>query len=217
MDQVLYEFRTAIRTSNPTLLASTITPAPPSHDPGRLYALLRSTNAFSIEADVRYGIAYNNREVSLRKSQSAAWLDVYVAYYKVIALVLDAEEKTNQDKVGEADWNGVYDAWKDVVTALIKGYTSGNFDGWTINCLYVAGRYLREFALKADDASTMTKGAITFNSGLQDDVVGALDKHDKLEDAAMVMNRLFGLCMSDRCVSLIPLYHSNVRQQDFNI
>ncbi|KAI9689879.1 MAG: COP9 signalosome (CSN) subunit [Bathelium mastoideum] len=198
MEQVLYDFRTAIRASNASLLASTITPAPPPHDPGRLYAILRSTNSYGVEADVRYGITYNSREISLRKGQSAAWLDVYIAYYKVISLVLDAEEKTNQNKFGEADWNGVYEAWKELVSSLIKGYTGGHFDGWTTPCLYVAGRYLREFALKADEANTLIKGAVTFNSGLQDDVVGALEKHDKLEDAAMILNRIFGLCISDR-------------------
>ena len=200
MDQVLNEFHTAIRTSNASMLASTITPAAPPHDPGRLYAVFRSTNPYSIGADVRYGISYNNRDISLDRAQSSAWLDVFVAYYKVISLVLEAEEKTNQGKLLEADWNRVYDAWKDVVTGLIKGYTGGNFDGWTTPCLYVAGRYLRQFAIKADEANTRTKGAITFNSGLQDDVVGATSKNDKLEDAARIINRIFGLCLSDMYV-----------------
>ena len=198
MEQVLYDFRTAIRTLNASTLASTITPAPPPHDPGRLYAILRSTNSYSIEADVRYGLTYNNREISLTKSESAAWLDVYIAYYKVIVLVLEAEEKTNQGKLLEADWNRVYESWKELVNGLIKGYSGGNFDGWTTPCLYVAGRYLREFAMKADEANVKTKGAVTFNSGLQDDVVGALDRNDKLEDAARIINRLFSLCISDR-------------------
>ncbi|KAL9063928.1 MAG: hypothetical protein Q9157_008030, partial [Trypethelium eluteriae] len=198
MDTVLYEFRTAIRTSNASLLASTITPAPPAHDPGRLYAILRSTNSYSIEADVRYGLMQNNREISLTKARSAAWLDVYIAYYKVVVVLLDAEEKTNQGKLLEADWNRVYEAWKELVTTLIKGFNAGHFEGWTTPCLYVAVRCLREFAIKADEANTRTKGAITFNSGLQDDVVGALDKNDKLEDAARVINRIFGLCISDR-------------------
>ncbi|KAI9704046.1 MAG: COP9 signalosome (CSN) subunit [Bogoriella megaspora] len=197
MEQMFNEFHTAILTTNSSLLASTVTPAAPHHDPGRLYSILRSTNAYSIEADVRYGLNYG-REASLRKAQSAAWVDVYTAYYKVISLVLAAEEKTNQGKLREANWNAVYDAWKEVSNALVKGFNGGHIEGWATPCLYVAGRYLREFAIKADEASVKTKGAVTFNAGFQDDIVGALDNQEKLEDAARQINRVFSLCLTDR-------------------
>jgi COP9 signalosome complex subunit 12 len=197
MDNLLYYFRSAIQSNNAQALASTITPAAPPNNPGLLYAILRSSSNYDIEAEVRYGLS-NNRGFNLKKQQSAAWLEIYVAYYKVVAALVDAEEKTNQNKLNEADWGAVYECWKDVTNGLVKGFNSGHFENWMTPCLYVAGRYLRIFAIKADDAKTKTQGAVTFNAGFQDDIVGALGKNEKLEDAARQINRIFSLCLSDR-------------------
>ena len=59
---------------------------------------------------------------------------------------------------------------------------------------------MRKFAIKADEQAELQKGSVTFNAGFQDDVVGALEKHEKLEDAGRQINRMFALCHSDRYV-----------------
>jgi hypothetical protein len=96
----------------------------------------------------------------------------------------------------------VYEAWKDVVNALVKGYNSTAFYAWTIPCLYVAGKYLRVFAIKADDSAALQTGnGLAYGGGIQEeDAFGTGGKHEKLEDAARQINKIFGLCVSDRYV-----------------
>ncbi len=81
--------------------------------------------------------------------------------------------------------------------ALIRGYSSGSFEAWTIPCLYVSGRYLRVFAIKADE-SVGNSG--TDAVGFQDDFNPEAGKNEKLEDSTRVLNRMFQLCVSDRFV-----------------
>jgi COP9 signalosome complex subunit 12 len=91
----------------------------------------------------------------------------------------------------------VYEAWKEMTNALIRGYSSGGFEAWTVPCLYVTGKYLRIFAIKADEE---TGSKVVFGEGYQDDFNPEAGKNEKLEDAARVLNRIFQLCISDRHV-----------------
>ena len=77
------------------------------------------------------------------------------------------------------------------------------FDAWTIPCLYSTCKYLRIFAIKAD-VSSKQKGEATFNTGFEDDVVDEEGGNEKLEDGARQINKVFGLCLSDRA----PLHES---------
>ena len=45
--------------------------------------------------------------------------------------------------------------------ALIRGYTNCGFEAWTVPCLYVAGKYMRIFAIKADEGAASTSGSVT--------------------------------------------------------
>ncbi|KAK5139165.1 hypothetical protein LTR04_003833, partial [Oleoguttula sp. CCFEE 6159] len=191
------DFRRAVQNEDGYLLASTITPRAPEHDGGRLYDFYRTTNHYSVQTDFRYAIVYNNT-AGLSKTEGNHWLEVYVVYWKAIGQLLVAEELTNQGKDKKAEWNKVYDAWKDVANALIKGYSGSAFPAWTIPCLYVAGKYLRAFAIKSDAATAKFRKNTTFNAGLQDDIAGAMSTNEKLEDAARQINRMFSLCISDR-------------------
>lgn len=65
-------------------------------------------------------------------------------------------------------------------------------------CLYVAGKYLRVFAIKADEGLLNSTASVT---NFQDDINPEAEKNEKLEDAARQLNRIFQLCLSDRCVS----------------
>jgi len=227
MEAVFNDFKQALDAQNGYALASTISPIAPAHDAGRLYSFYRSSNAFSIQTDVRYAIIYNN-DVHLTKAEGTAWLEVFVAYWKAIGEILAAEEVTNQGKNAETNWSKVYEAWKDMVNALIKGYQSAaSFPAWTVPCLYTAGKYLRHFAIKADESAAKAEGNVTFNAGFQDDVVSAIGKHEKLEDAARQLQRIFSLCISDRygtttaavaeservCVNSVPQsFHRRITQ-----
>ncbi|KAK8222434.1 COP9 signalosome complex subunit 12 [Phyllosticta paracitricarpa] len=195
MDALIDSFRRARAGGDGYALASTITPVPPKKDAGLLYAFYRSTNAFSVQSDVRHRLA-SNHALHMPKAEASAWTEVLVAYWKAIGEILAAEETTFQKR--DADWAKVYDAWKDLVNALIKGYSANHFPAWTIPCLYVASRYLRIFAIKADEVAAKAKTKPTFSSGLQDDIAGTFGKNDKLEDAARQINRIFSLCISDR-------------------
>lgn len=90
---------------------------------------------------------------------------------------------------------------------VIRGYGSSGFQSWTLPVLYNAGKYLRIFAIKADDeqAAKVGNGAVKIeNDGIGDDVTsGGFEKNERLEDAARVINRVFTLCISDRYVGVI--------------
>lgn len=195
MEVIFRNFKQAQLVGSGPLLSTTITPTPPPTDPDRLNNFYRGSNSFSIQSDVRYGILHHaNTDVRFSKAEGTAWVEVYVAYWKAVGEILAVE-----DSPSRGDWTRVYEAWKEVTNAFIKGYSSAGFPSWTVPCLYVAGRYLRIFAIKADDQAR-SAGAVTFNAGFQDDVVGDFGKNEKLEDAARVINRIFTLCISDRYV-----------------
>jgi hypothetical protein len=82
---------------------------------------------------------------------------------------------------------------------LIRGYTNCGFEAWTVPCLYVAGKYMRIFAIKADEATGNNTGAITT---FQDDFNPEAEKNEKLEDAARQLNRIFQICLADRFAML---------------
>ncbi len=44
---------------------------------------------------------------------------------------------------------------------LIRGYTNCGFEAWTVPCLYVAGKYMRIFAIKADEGTATSVGSVT--------------------------------------------------------
>lgn len=91
----------------------------------------------------------------------------------------------------------VYEAWKDVTLALHRGYTNYGFEAWSIPTLYVVGKFLRIFAVKADDERNAT-ASFEGNATFQDDFDAENEKHQQLEDCARQLNRLFQLCLSDR-------------------
>ena len=95
------------------------------------------------------------------------------------------------------DHDRIYESWRELTNCLVKGYSSSLFGAWSVPCLYVVGRYLRIFAIKADANEQYAK-PLAFDAGLQDDVANSVKKSDKLEEAARIINRIFTLCISDR-------------------
>lgn len=91
----------------------------------------------------------------------------------------------------------MYEAWKDFSTTLTRGYRGANFGAWTIPCLYVAGKYLRVFAIKADN-DRRSNPAEESALNLQDDFDPEAEANHNLEDAARQLNTIFSLCLMDR-------------------
>ena len=176
------------------LLSTTLSPLAPSHASQRLRDFYESSNSVSIQHDLRIGLlSHENTELRFTKTEGNTWVELYVAYWKSLGDILAAED------TARPNWAKVYESWKDVTLVLIKGYNVAGFESWTIPCLYVAARYLRVFAIKAD-GSANSRGTAGINTVMQDDIAGDWGKNEKLEDAARVINRIFTLCISDRYV-----------------
>ena len=207
MDALARDHHLAVSSQNGHLLAATISPTAPAHYLNRLESIYNSTNAASVSKDVSYALTKNaHRAISLDDRQELEiWSDIYVLYWHAVGALVAAEE------LGEnADWTGVYDTWKDMVNAVIKGYSSGALENWTLPVLYISGKNLRSFAIQADATKKSAEGGReVILGGLQDDIASDFGKNEKVEDAARVLNRVFTLCISDRYVVTLlanPIY-----------
>ncbi|KAL8634801.1 MAG: hypothetical protein Q9228_007636 [Teloschistes exilis] len=193
MDTVFQIFHQAQSQYAGPLLAATLSPIPPPHDPTLLRRFHKDSNVFSIQGDIQKYI--KARPSYLPNPEANAWIDIYVAYWKALGEILRAETGHHRD-----DWAiKVYEAWKEILTLLIRGYSPiSGFGAWTMPCLYTVGKYLRVFAIKADEEQSKTSGQEMDVDGLGDDVMGSVEKNKWLEDAARVINEVFRLCISDR-------------------
>ncbi|KAL8733001.1 MAG: hypothetical protein Q9166_002399 [cf. Caloplaca sp. 2 TL-2023] len=197
MDTIFNVFHHAHYTHDGALLGQLFTPIPPPQDPTLLRRFHKDSNVFSVQFDITSYIKTPGS--SLPKGETSAWIDIYVAYWKAIGEILRAESGNHHH-----DWAiKVYEAWKEVMNLVIRGYSGlAGFHSWTLPVLYTSGKYLRVFAIKADEeqAAKVGDGAVKMESdGLGDDVMsGGFEKNERLEDAARVINRVFTLCISDR-------------------
>lgn len=194
MASVFRDFKAAHTLQSGPILAAALTPASTQQDPNRLLDFVRVTNSVNAEGDIRHHLLYDKRTgVKLTKQQGNAWVNVVHAFWVTAAEVVHLDDQSSS----RGSWLKVFEAWKEFVSQLIRGYSNNHFPSWTIPCLYVAGKYLRVFAIKAD-ASDTSQVAGDFNQGFQDDVVSNVDKNAHLEDAARTINRMFTLCLGDR-------------------
>ncbi|KAL8710133.1 MAG: hypothetical protein Q9220_005216 [cf. Caloplaca sp. 1 TL-2023] len=201
MDTIFQTFHRAQYSYSGPSLASTLSPIPPPHDPSLLRRFHADFNVFSITDDIRRYLK-NPQSTSLSKPEITAWTDIYTAYWKAIGEILRAENHHDGDGGGALK---VYEAWKEVTNLLIRGYGGpAGFGAWTMPVLYTAGKWLRVFAIRADEEQA---GKVENNGTVmkmevnnEDDVMsgGGHEKHERLEDAARVINRMFTLCISDR-------------------
>ncbi|CAK1357463.1 Protein CSN12 [Cercospora beticola] len=183
---------------NGYLLATCVSPDPPKHDQGRLYHFRNGITAANAQTDLRYKLQYNP-SLHLDKKEINTWIDIFSAYHKFVGTLLAAEELQNVGQTNEADWAQVYEDWKKVVNTMYQGYTIGVLGAWTIPCLYVAVKYLRVFAIKADQkTASQRESGMAFGGIQEEDAFDPNSANDKLEDAARQINRIFGLCAGDR-------------------
>ncbi|KAJ8607449.1 hypothetical protein MRB53_040299 [Persea americana] len=197
-DALFADFAAAYATRDGHRLASTICPEPPAYDPARLYNFRNGINQYSVKTDLQYKLQYNPA-IRLDKREAAAWLEIFVAFHKFVGSLLHAEEQQNVNRSMDADWARVYEEWKEVVHLISRGYSNGPFAAWTIPCLYVSGKYLRVFAIKADEAlASQRDHGLGFGDLQEEDALDPSSQNEKLEDAARQINRIFGLCSGDR-------------------
>ena len=199
MDTLARDYHHAHRDFNGHLLAATISPIAPPHYLNRLDAIYHASNNASIQRDVSYVLTKHAHRSITKEDRLIleTWTEIYVAYWHVAGAILAAQDL----ETARADWAKVYEAWKDLANAVIRGYSNGSLENWTLPVLYFAGRHLRIFAIKADQSKKIVEGEASFNTnGLQDDIAGDFERNEKLEDAARVINRMFTLCISDRYV-----------------
>lgn len=208
MDVLFADFQNAQNDESGPLLAATLSPVAPAFYLNRLESIYHSISPSTAEQTIGYALTRSyTRPLKYPSPEVNAWSEIYVAYYHAIGEIL-AQQNTEQRGIAGDRWGTVYDAWKDLANVVIKGYNSGTLAAWTLPVMYMVGKYLRIYAIKADETSKKKDNGIDIAMGgiLQDDIAGdEYGKNEKLEDAARVINRMFILCSSDRYAQLLLL------------
>jgi hypothetical protein len=190
MSSLATAFKTAYTKGSGSDLAAVLTPIAPPEDPNRLRSFYQLSNAASVSLDLPYAL-FHGKSPKLPKAEQSAWVDIFVVYWEAVGEILKCE---NGDP--SASVVAVFNAWKKVSNALIRGYSgSCGLPAWTLPCLYTVGKYLRTFAINAD-VEAASLGSARF--GFQDDISVDVEKNANLEESARIVNRMFTLCLSDR-------------------
>lgn len=94
-------------------------------------------------------------------------------------------------------WTKAYEVWKELTSTVIRGYSNYGFEAWTIPCLYVTGKHLRLYAMKADEERSSNPGG-EGGPSYGDDFDPETEKNGQLRDCEQMLKRIFTLCLSDR-------------------
>ncbi|KAF6836488.1 Protein CSN12-like protein [Colletotrichum musicola] len=199
MEGLFEEFRNAYKGRSGYALAQTLQPFNPANQPDKLRSIWLSTNMQEVKGDVRYMLlnrSSGSKKFKLDHEETNGWVEVYSAYWKAVGEILKVEGDSSAGG-RSSSWTKVYEAWKEVTTALIRGYTNYGFEAWTIPCLYAAGKHLRLFAISSDEErNNSDAGANAMELG--DDFDPDLEKQKQLRDCEQQLKRIFTLCLSDR-------------------
>ncbi|KAH8197558.1 hypothetical protein TruAng_008294 [Truncatella angustata] len=197
MDALIKEFRKAYAEERGNDLARTLTPDL-TEAPSKLLAVWESAkNAQSIKDDLQFLFVRDKSvKLGISREESQGWQEVYLAYWKALGEILAVEGQRRDG--AKSSWTKVYETWKDFTLQIIRGYTNHEFENWTIPCLYVAGRFMRLYAIRADAERATTGGNDDAVINFQDDFDPEAEKNKSLEDCARHLNRIFTTCLSDR-------------------
>jgi hypothetical protein len=210
MESLILQFKTAYRRQDGYGMAAVFTPVAPQEDPSRLYAFHRSSNVVALQNDLRSALLYHEG-LDLSKQEGIAWIEVFSEYWFAIGELLMADESlTLQERTRDVDWSKAYRSWKKLTDSIIRGFQTSLFPYWGVPLLTVAGNYLRNLAIKADESLRQKTGNVTYNEGLQDDFVSAVGKNENLSDAARQINRMFSACLADRCAALLHIAYGSI-------
>ncbi|CAK7236507.1 COP9 signalosome (CSN) subunit [Sporothrix curviconia] len=198
MDKLFREFGQALGRYNGKELSATLSPVAPADDPYRLRNIWNGAGHHDAKAVIKRKI--QNNSDGLAHNEVMGWTEVYYAYWKALGQILLVQDAAN-DGGPVSTWARVYEAWKDVLNAVHRGYTNHGFEAWTVPCLYVVGNHLRVFARRADEERKSASNYVG-EASFQDDFDADSEKNQQLEDCARQLNRLFQLCLSDRTQDL---------------
>ncbi|KAI0151662.1 PCI domain-containing protein [Xylariaceae sp. FL1272] len=193
MDCLIHEWRAAFTACKGDQLAETLHPDLQTHQ-AKLQAVWGRGDSRSTETDLIFLFQKDKSRPQLSKEEATGWVEIYKAYYKAVGEILAAEGLRSD---AQSTWARVYTAWKDVTLLIVRGYTHHDFENWTIPCLYVAGKYLRLYAMRAD-AERAASGDDASVTGFQDDFDPQAEENKSLEECARHLNRIFQLCLTDR-------------------
>ncbi|EFR04426.1 hypothetical protein MGYG_07433 [Nannizzia gypsea CBS 118893] len=166
MTSLFAEFKRAQSAGSGEALAATLNPL----DIPRLRAFYNTTNSLSAASDIRYSLLQDRATgTKLSKQEGNAWVDVYTAFWKAAGELIKLDDP-NFTLSSRGTWTALFGHWKDIAVLLNTNYSSSTLEAWTLPVLYVVGKYLRTFAIKAD-AEAAQDPDTTFNDGFQDDIV----------------------------------------------
>ncbi|KAK2740610.1 COP9 signalosome (CSN) subunit [Onygenales sp. PD_40] len=192
MASIFAEFKDAQLVGSGSALAAVFTPVATERDPDRLRSFYHFTNSANVLSDIRYALLQDRSTgIKLPKQEGHAWVELFAAYWKAVGNLLEVYQSPRASR-----WIQLFNSWKEVSNLLIRGYTNGGFQAWTLPCLYVAGSYLRYFAMSAD--SMASQDPDIYDKSFGDDIVSDTSKNAKLEEASRIINRMFTLCLHDR-------------------
>ncbi|GAP88772.1 putative COP9 signalosome complex subunit 12 [Rosellinia necatrix] len=195
MDGLIRQFRVAYSATNGEQLAETLNPDVQAHS-AKLQAIWGRGDIRSMSADLHFLFHQDQARFSARLSKEEAngWCAIYNAYGKAVGEMLAVEGLRGD---AQSSWAKVYNAWKEVTLLTVRGYTNHDFENWTIPCLYITGRYLRLFAMRADAERGLNNEDVAMDD-LKDDFDPQAEENKSLEDCARHLNRIFQVCASDR-------------------
>ncbi|KAK7750108.1 COP9 signalosome (CSN) subunit [Diatrype stigma] len=192
MDTLIQDFRQAYAGLKGDQLAETLRPDIQLYS-SKLLSIWGRGDARAAQSDIQFLFYQDQSRPRLSKEETTGWYEIYIAYWTAVGEILAAEGLRGDVK---SSWKKVYEAWKELTLLITRGYTNHDFENWTIPCLYVAGRYLRLYAIRADEERRRSgEDAVT---NFQDDFDPESEENKHLEDCARQLNRIFNLCLSDR-------------------
>ena len=106
MDPIFEGFKKAYEEGNGYDLSMTLSPVDLDDEPDRLYNFFRSTNFSQVKKDFQYRILYDSATpFKLPAEEGNGWVEVYLAYWKAVGDILNAEnaQKSNA-KVSIVTW-----------------------------------------------------------------------------------------------------------------
>jgi hypothetical protein len=193
METLLNSFNFAYQREDGLGIAAVFTPIATEDAPDKLEAFHRSTNSVAIQNDLRSVFLYHN-QLDMQEKEAQAWIDLFSDYWAAVGDLLQATHSQTED----VEWTRIYQSWRKVTETIIQGHKNAILPFWTVPLITVAGKYLRILAIKADEAARQKTGNVTYNEGLQDDIISSVGKNDNLQDAARQINRMFSACSQDR-------------------
>ncbi|KAI2604388.1 PCI domain-containing protein [Hypoxylon fragiforme] len=196
MDSLIYDFKTAFTGMKGDQLAETLHPDVHTY-PNKLLAVWGRGDLRDVTADLNFLFYQDPSRPRLSQEETTGWFEIYLAYWKAVGEILAVEGLRKDAKSSKSSRTTVYQSWKDLTLQVIRGYTHYEFENWTIPCLYVAGRYLRIFAIQADE-ERRSGGEDTAETVMQDDFDLEAEENKYLEDCTRHLNRIFQTCLNDR-------------------